>query len=50
MLTGATESAPPYILGSYPWVEIQFMCLTADDPDFRRNILQRRPDTVIEVK
>jgi hypothetical protein len=30
--------------------EIQFMCLTNDDPEYRRVRMQKEPDTVIEVK
>jgi hypothetical protein len=27
-----TETQPPYLLGNFPKVEVEFMCLTADDP------------------
>ncbi|HHT9145480.1 MAG TPA: SHOCT domain-containing protein [Candidatus Wunengus sp. YC61] len=28
---------PPYILGNFPKVEVQFMCLDANDPRFKEN-------------
>ena len=31
-VTGATEAAPPYVMGNFPKAEIQFMCLEANDP------------------
>ena len=30
------ETQPPYILGNYPRSEVQFMCLTAGDPELKR--------------
>lgn len=44
------ETQPPYILGNYPRSEIQFMCLSAGDPELRRPKLEKTPDTVIEIK
>ena len=44
------ETQPPYILGNYPRSEIQFMCLSAGDPELRRPKLEKKPDTVIEIK
>ena len=45
-----SESNPPYILGNYPKVEIQFMCLNANDPELNRPKLRKDSDTVIEIR
>lgn len=47
-IVNTSESSPPYILGNYPRVEIQFMCLRKDDQSFTRPILEKAPDIVIE--
>ena len=31
-VTNTTEAVPPYVLGSFPKAEIQFMCFDANDP------------------
>jgi hypothetical protein len=35
-LVSTQETQPPYILGNYPRAEIQFMCLSAGDPEYQR--------------
>jgi len=35
-LVSTQETQPPYILGNYPRAEIQFMCLSAADPEYQR--------------
>ncbi|MFC1866531.1 hypothetical protein ACFL0H_00095 [Thermodesulfobacteriota bacterium] len=45
-----TESSPPYVLGNFPRVEIQFMCLDEKDSELTRPKMKKAPDTVIEVK
>jgi len=32
-ITHSEESQPPYVLGNFPRSEVQFMCLTAGDPE-----------------
>jgi len=49
-LVSTQETQPPYILGNYPRSEIQFMCLTANDPELQRPRMQKVPDTLIEVR
>ena len=44
------ESQPPYILGNFPRVELQFMCLKASDEELVRPKLQKQADVVIEEK
>ena len=44
------ETQPPYILGSYPRSEIQFMCLAAGDRELQRPRLEKAPETAIEVR
>jgi hypothetical protein len=44
------EAQPPFILGNFPKVEIQFMCLDEKDAEPARPKLQKAPDTVIEIK
>ena len=43
------EPPPPYVLGNFPRVEVQFMCLNAGDSELSRPRLKKEPDTVIEV-
>ena len=43
------EPPPPYILGNFPRVDVQFMCLNAGDPELSRPRLKKGPDTVIEM-
>ncbi|CAB3803893.1 hypothetical protein LMG28138_05421 [Pararobbsia alpina] len=45
-----SESQPPYVLGNYPRIELQFMCLTANDPELKRPQLKKDADTVIELR
>jgi hypothetical protein len=49
-VTNTSESRPPYILGNYPKAEVQFLCLNRDDPQLVRTVMQKVPDTVIEVR
>src|SRR5437868_10048273 len=35
-IVNSTESQPPYVLGNFPKTEIQFMCLSANDPELTR--------------
>ena len=49
-VVNTTESSPPYLLGNYPRVEIQFMCLDENDPEFTRPKMEKVPDTVIQIK
>ena len=44
------ETNPPYVFGNYPRVEIQFMCLDANDPELKRPKLLKEADTVIKIK
>lgn len=44
------ESQPPYILGNFPRVELEFMCLTDGDSQLGRPKFQKDPDTVIHVE
>jgi hypothetical protein len=34
-----SESAPPYLLGNFPRVELQFMCLASNDAQLKRPVL-----------
>jgi len=43
------EARPPYIAANFPKAEVQFMCLSADDPKVSRPKLTKEPDTVIDV-
>ncbi len=45
-----SESQPPYILANFPRVEVQFMCLDANDPELARPKLRKEADTVIEMR
>jgi len=45
-----SESQPPYVLGNYPRVEVNFMCLASGDRDLTRPALEPIPNTVIKVK
>ena len=45
-----SETSPPYILGNYPKVEIQFMCLGENDPELNRPKLRKDADEVIEIR
>jgi hypothetical protein len=45
-----SEAKPPYILGNFPRVEVQFMCLDANDPELKRPRLTSEADTVIEIR
>ena len=49
-IVNTSESSPPYILGNYPRVEIQFMCLDKNDSELTRPKMQNAPDTVIEIR
>ncbi len=49
-VVNTTESSPPYILGNFPRVEIQFMCLEETDVELTRPKTEKAPDTVIEIK
>lgn len=42
------ESSPPYVLGNFPRVEIQFMCLDERDVELSRPKLKKEADVVIE--
>jgi hypothetical protein len=42
------ESSPPYILGNFPRVEIQFMCLCEGDVELSRPKLKKEADLSIE--
>ena len=44
LIISTQETQPPYILGNYPRVEIQFMCLAADDTELQRHKLQKTPE------
>jgi len=44
------ETNPPYVFGNYPRVEIQFMCLDANDPELKKPKLLKEADTVIKIK
>jgi hypothetical protein len=44
------NSNPPYVLGNFPYVEIQFMCLSKSDRELTRPKLQPVTNTVIEVR
>jgi len=35
------KSQPPYILGNFPRVEIQFKCLNAKDPEYQKSNSQK---------
>jgi len=35
-VTHTEESRPPYVFGNFPRAEVQFMCLTAGDPELSR--------------
>lgn len=43
------ESAPPYVLGNFPRAEVQFMCLSPNDPELTRPKLRKEADKVIEI-
>jgi len=49
-VVNTSESSPPYLLGNYPRVEIQFMCLDENDSELTRPKMQKVPDTVIQIK
>jgi hypothetical protein len=49
-LLHTSDSKPPYILGNYPRTEIQFACLSKNDPDYTRSRLQKEPDSIVEIK
>lgn len=44
------QSSGPYVMGNFPYVEIQFMCLSKSDRELTRPKLRKSPDTVIEVR
>ncbi|WP_321867486.1 hypothetical protein [Paraburkholderia tropica] len=44
------ESQPPYVLGNFPRVELEFMCLSESDPQLGRPKFQKDPDTVIQLQ
>lgn len=44
------ETKPPFILGNYPRVELNFQCLKDGDPGLTPTRLQREPDTIIEYR
>lgn len=50
LLVRTQESRPPYVFGNYPSVDLDFMCLTADDPEYQRNRMRAAPDTTIEIR
>ena len=46
-----TEAQPPYILGNFPKVEVQFMCLAEGDPELSRPKLRKDSGvTTLEIK
>jgi PEGA domain-containing protein len=47
-IVNSTESQPPYIFGNFPKAEVQFMCLSADDPELARPKMSKEADVVIE--
>lgn len=49
-VVNTTEAQPPYILGNFPKVELQFMCLDAKDSELARPKLRKEADTVIEIR
>lgn len=49
-LVHTDETKPPYLLGNYPRVEVQFMCLSANDPQLKRARPRRDADATIEVR
>lgn len=49
-VVNTSESSPPYVLGNYPRVEIQFMCLDETDSELTRPKMEKAPDTVIQIK
>lgn len=44
------HSRPPYVLGNFPYVEIQFMCLSKTDAELTRPKLAPVADTVIKIE
>jgi hypothetical protein len=50
LLVRRQESRPPYVLGNYPMVELDFQCLAATDPAFTRARMGKEADTVIELR
>src|SRR2546428_841808 len=44
------EAQPPYVWGNFPKVEVQFMCLDANDAELVRPKLRKEADTVIEIR
>lgn len=44
------EAQPPYIAGNFPKAEVQFMCLSEDDPELMRPKLRRDAGVSLEVK
>jgi len=49
-VVNTSENAGPYILGNYPRAEIQFMCLSPNDPSLQRPKLQPSAGQVIELR
>jgi hypothetical protein len=50
MVTRTSENRPPFVLGNYPFVELDFLCLDANDPEYQRNRMRKDADTVIELR
>lgn len=44
------EAQPPFILGNFPKAEVQFMCLSSNDPELARPKLRKEANTVIEIR
>jgi len=47
-IVNSTESQPPYVFGNFPKAEIQFMCLSANDPELARPKMSKEPDIVVQ--
>ena len=49
-VTHTEDAKPPFVLGNFPRVEIQFMCLNTNDPDLARPRFQKDPNNIIEIR
>jgi len=49
-VVNTNESQPPYVLGNFPRIEMQFMCLGEGDIELGRPKMKKGADVVIEQK
>ena len=49
-VVNTNEAQPPFVFGNFPKAEVQFMCLSSNDPELNRPKLRKDAGTSLNVK